>query len=269
MKKLLSALACGVLLMCGGMSTARADYYEMYNPATHVEGGAMVYETTRGTLMSLKVHSGEWQEDHYRAETEASGVVRFAHDGERFIGYLHVTGLTSRENGMGYPSMYRYSMPLYEKYALSNPQGYQAQTKLYGEWILGEHEGNERVQPSLAGTYERSNKRGTRFGQGKTEMPWDVAQLFLQLVLEPNVNLLDRNNCWFTFWDYQWEQEMNMYPDVDKRYSYHTMTKAGNPDSPVTVKFKDARYLVEKSGRLIYNITDDGTVRKIYDLAEE
>lgn len=39
MKKLLSALACGVLLMCGGMSTARADYYEMYNPATHVEVG--------------------------------------------------------------------------------------------------------------------------------------------------------------------------------------------------------------------------------------
>ena len=33
MKKFLSALACGVLLMCGGMSTARADYYEMYNPA--------------------------------------------------------------------------------------------------------------------------------------------------------------------------------------------------------------------------------------------
>lgn len=269
MKKLLCALACGVLLMCGGMSTARADYYEMYNPATHVEGGAMVYETTRGTLMSLKVHSGEWQEDHYRAETEASGVVRFAHDGERFIGYLHVTGLTSRENGMGYPSMYRYSMPLYEKYALSNPQGYQAQTKLYGEWILGEPEGNERVQPSLAGTYERSNKRGTRFVQGETEMPWDVAALFLQLVLEPNVNLLDRNNCCFSFWDYQWEQEMNLYPDVDKRYSYHTMTKAGDPDSPVTVKFKDARYLVEKSGRLIYNITDDGVVRKIYDLAEE
>lgn len=97
MKKLLSALACGVLLMCGGMSTARADYYEMYNPATHVEGGAMVYETTRGTLMSLKVHSGEWQEDHYRAETEASGVVRFAHDGERFIGYLHVPSLASYE----------------------------------------------------------------------------------------------------------------------------------------------------------------------------
>lgn len=271
MKKLLSALACGVLLMCGGVSTARADYYEMYNPATHVDGGAMVYETTRGTLMSLKVHSGEWQEDHYRAETEASGVVRFAHDGERFIGYLHVTGLTSYENGMGYPSRYRYSMPLYEKYALSNTQGYQAQTKLYGEWILGEPEGNERVQPSLAGTYERSNKRGTRFVQGETEMPWDVAALFLQLVLEPNVNLLDRNNCCFSFWDYQWEQEMNLYPDVDKRYSYHTMTKAGNPDSPVPVpvKFKDARYLVEKSGRLIYNVADDGTVRKIYDLANE
>lgn len=49
------------------------------------------------------------------------------------------------------------------------------------------------------------------------------------------------------------------------------MTKAGDPDSPVpvSVKFKDARYLVEKSGRLIYNITDDGVVRKIYDLAEE
>lgn len=121
MKKLLSALACGALLLCGGMSVARADYYEMYNPATHVEGGAIVYETTRGTLMSLKVHSGEWQEDHYRAETEASGVVRFAHDGERFIGYLQVPSLASYENGMGYPSMYRYSMPLYEKYALSNP----------------------------------------------------------------------------------------------------------------------------------------------------
>ena len=136
MKKLLSALACGALLLCGGMSVARADYYEMYNPATHVEGGAIVYETTHGTLMSLKVHSGEWQDDHYRYETEASGVVRFAHDGERFIGYLHVPGLMSLENGMGYPSMYRYSMPLYEKYALSNPQGYQAQAKLYGEWIL-------------------------------------------------------------------------------------------------------------------------------------
>lgn len=62
-----------------------------------------------------------------------------------------------------------------------------------------------------------------------------------------------------------------MYPDVDKRYSYHTMTKAGDPDSPVPVpvKFKDARYLVEKSGRLIYNITDEGVVRKIYDLADE
>ena len=47
MKKLLSALACGALLLFGGMSVARADYYEMYNPATHVEGGAMVYETTR------------------------------------------------------------------------------------------------------------------------------------------------------------------------------------------------------------------------------
>lgn len=39
MKKLLSALACGALLLCGGMSVARADYYEMYNPTTHVEGG--------------------------------------------------------------------------------------------------------------------------------------------------------------------------------------------------------------------------------------
>lgn len=121
MKKLLSALACGALLLCGGMSVARADYYEMYNPATHVEGGAMVYETTRGVLMNLKVHSGEWQDDHYRYETKASGVVCFAHDGERFIGYLHVPNLTSLENGMGYPSQYRYSMPLYEKYALSNP----------------------------------------------------------------------------------------------------------------------------------------------------
>ena len=117
MKKLLCALACGALLLCGGMSVARADYYEMYNPATHVEGGAMVYETTRGVLMNLKVHSGEWQDDHYRYETEASGVVRFAHDGERFIGYLQVPSLTSLENGMGYPSQYRYSMPLYEKYA--------------------------------------------------------------------------------------------------------------------------------------------------------
>lgn len=62
---------------------------------------------------------------------------------------------------------------------------------------------------------------------------------------------------------------MGAGPDVDKRYSYHTMTKAGDPDSSVPVKFKDARYLVEKSGRLIYNITDDGVVRKIYDLAEE
>ena len=111
MKKLLSALACGVLLLCGGMSGARADYYEMYNPATHVEGGAMVYETTRGVLMDLKVHSGEWQDDHYRYETEASGVVRFAHDGERFIGYLQVPNLTSLENGMGYPSIYRTGMP--------------------------------------------------------------------------------------------------------------------------------------------------------------
>ena len=53
MKKLLCALACGALLLCGGMSVARADYYEMYNPATHVEGGAMEYETTRGVLMDL------------------------------------------------------------------------------------------------------------------------------------------------------------------------------------------------------------------------
>ena len=123
--------------------------------------------------------------------------------------------------------------------------------------------------PSLAGTYERSNKRGTRFVQGETEMPWIVAKLFLQLVLEPNVNLLDRNNGSFSFWDYQWEQEKALYPDVDKRYSYHTMTKAGDPDAPNPVQFKDARYLVEKSGRLIYNITDDGVVRKIYDLANE
>ena len=242
MKKLLCALACGALLLCGGMSVARADYYEMYNPATHVEGGAMEYETTRGVLMDLKVHSVEWQDDHYRFETEASGVVRFAHDGERFIGYLHVPNLASYENGMGYPSRYRYSMPLYEKYALSNPQGYQAQSKLYGAWILGEPEGNNRVLSSLAGTYERSNKRGTRFVQGETEMPWNVAMLFLQLVLEPNVNLLDRNNCHFSFWDYQWEQEKALYPDVDKRYSYHTMTKAGDPDAPNPVQFKDARY---------------------------
>ena len=192
-----------------------------------------------------------------------------AHDGERFIGYLHVPSLASYENGMGYPSRYRYSMPLYEKYALSNPQGYQAQSKLYGAWILGEPEGNNRVLPSLAGTYERSNKRGTRFVQGETEMPWIVAKLFLQLVLEPNVNLLDRNNGSFSFWDYQWEQEKALYPDVDKRYSYHTMTKAGDPDAPNPVQFKDARYLVEKSGRLIYNVADDGTVRKIYDLANE
>ena len=105
--------------------------------------------------------------------------------------------------------------------------------------------------------------------QGETEMPWDVAALFLQLVLEPNVNLLDKNTCSFSFWDYQWEQEKALYPNVDKRYSYHTMTKAGDPDAPNPVQFKDARYLVEKSGRLIYNITDDGVVRKIYDLAEE
>ena len=65
--------------------------------------------------MDLKVHSVEWQDDHYRFETEASGVVRFAHDGERFIGYLHVPNLASYENGMGYPYRYRYSMPLYEK----------------------------------------------------------------------------------------------------------------------------------------------------------
>lgn len=152
---------------------------------------------------------------------------------------------------------------------MSNPQGYQAQSRLYSAWILGEPEGNNRVLPSLAGTYERSSKRGTRFVQGETEMPWAVAALFLQLVLEPNVNLLDRNNCSFSFWDYQWEQEMNMYPDVDKRYNYHTMTKAGDPDSSAPVQFKDARYLVEKSGRLIYNVADDGTVRKIYDLADE
>lgn len=105
--------------------------------------------------------------------------------------------------------------------------------------------------------------------QGETEMPWAIAALFLQLVLEPNVNLLDRNNGSFSFWDYQWEQEKALYPDVDKRYSYHTMTKAGDPDSPAPVQFKDARYLVEKSGRLIYNVADDGTVRKIYDLADE
>ena len=60
-----------------------------------------------------------------------------------------------------------------------------------------------------------------------------------------------------------------MYPDVDKRYSYHTMTKAGNPDSSAPVQFKDARYLVEKSGRLIYNVADDGTVWNIYELADE
>lgn len=57
----------------------------------------MEYETTRGVLMDLKVHSVEWQDDHYRFETEASGVVRFAHDGERFIGYLHVPNLASYE----------------------------------------------------------------------------------------------------------------------------------------------------------------------------
>ena len=51
--------------------------------------------------------------------------------------------------------------------------------------------------------------------------------------------------------------------------SVTAMTKAGDPDSPAPVQFKDARYLVEKSGRLIYNITDDGVVRKIYDLADE
>ena len=152
---------------------------------------------------------------------------------------------------------------------MSKSQDYQAQSRLYSAWILGEPEGNERVLPSLAGTYERSSKRGTRFVLGETEMPWGVAMLFLQLVLEPNVNLLDRNNCHFSFWDYKWEQEKALYPDVDKRYSFHIKSKAGNPDAPAPVQFKDARYLVEISGRLIYNITDDGTVRKIYDLANE
>ena len=39
MKKLLCALACGLLLLFGGMSVVRADYYEMYNPATMLRVG--------------------------------------------------------------------------------------------------------------------------------------------------------------------------------------------------------------------------------------
>ena len=68
-------MRCIILLPCWGRCNGVRDYARR--------------------LVDLKVHSGEWQDDHYRYETEASGVVRFAHDGERFIGYLHVPGLMS------------------------------------------------------------------------------------------------------------------------------------------------------------------------------
>ena len=115
-KFLAAALALGVSFF-GGWGKAQGEYYEMYNSQTGVAGSATIYDTTCGTILDFFVHTLERNEDVYRGETRAVGVVYCQPAGERYIRNLQVTSLESLENGMGYPSRYRYIIPLYERTA--------------------------------------------------------------------------------------------------------------------------------------------------------
>lgn len=269
-KFLAAALALGVSFF-GGWGKAQAEYYEMYNSQTGVAGSATIYDTTCGTILEFFVHTVERNEDVYRGETRAVGVVYCQPAGERYIRNLQVTSLESLENGMGYPSMYRYIIPLYEKdglYPSAAPGAYAPELagQLYGTWIAGEPLNVEKPWPSLAGTYNISSRQEA-FVQGETEMPGTVARVFLQLAAFPHEHVMHEDTMHFSMWDYQWEQEMDFYQGVDKSYRYYAFKKCGHPDKPIQ-EFKDARYLVEVRGREIYNVADDGRVTKIYDLHE-
>lgn len=269
-KFLAAALALGVSFF-GGWGKAQAEYYEMYNSQTGVAGSATIYDTTCGTILEFFVHTLERNEDIYRGETRAVGVVYCQPAGERYIRNLQVTSLESLKNGMGYPSMYRYIIPLYEKdglYPSAAPGAYAPELagQLYGTWIAGEPLNVEKPWPSLAGTYNISSRQEA-FVQGETEMPGTVARVFLQLAAFPHENVMHEDAMHFSMWDYQWEQEMDFYQGVDKSYRYYAFKKCGHPDKPIQ-EFKDARYLVEVRGRVIYNVADDGRVTKIYDLDE-
>ena len=269
-KFLAAALALGVSFF-GGWGRAQAEYYEMYNPQTGVAGCATIYDTTCGTILEFFVHTVERNEDVYRGETRAVGVVYCQPAGERYIRNLQVTSLESLENGMGYPSRYRYIIPLYEKDGLypsaaSGAYASELAGQLYGTWIAGEPLNVEKPWPSLAGTYNISSRQEA-FVQGETEMPCTVARVFLQLAAFPHENVMHEDAMHFSMWDYQWEQEMDFYQGVDKSYRYYAFKKCGHPDKPIQ-EFKDARYLVEVRGRVIYNVADDGRVTKIYDLDE-
>ena len=269
-KFLAAALALGVSFF-GGWGKAQAEYYEMYNPQTGVAGSATIYDTTCGTILEFFVHTVERNEDVYRGETRAVGVVYCQPAGERYIRNLQVTSLESLENGMGYPSRYRYIIPLYEKdglYPSAAPGAYAPELtgRLYGTWIAGEPLNVEKPWPSLAGTYNISSRQEA-FVQGETEMPCTVARVFLQLAAFPHENVMHEDAMHFSMWDYQWEQEMDFYQGVDKSYRYYAFKKCGHPDKSIQ-EFKDARYLVEVRGRVIYNVADDGRVTKIYDLDE-
>lgn len=269
-KFLAAALALGVSFFCG-WGKAQAEYYEMYNPQTGVSGSATIYDTTCGTILEFFVHTVERNEDVYRGETRAVGVVYCQPAGERYIRNLQVTSLESLENGMGYPSRYRYIIPLYEKdglYPSAAPGAYAPELagRLYGTWIAGEPLNVEKPWPSLAGIYNISSRQEA-FVQGETEMPCTVARVFLQLAAFPHENVMHEDAMHFSMWDYQWEQEMDFYQGVDKSYRYYAFKKCGHPDKSIQ-EFKDARYLVEVRGRVIYNVADDGRVTKIYDLDE-
>ena len=269
-KFLAAALALGVSFF-GGWGRAQAEYYEMYNPQTGVAGSATIYDTTCGTILEFFVHTVERNEDVYRGETRAVGVVYSQPAGERYIRNLQVTSLESLENGMGYPSRYRYIIPLYEKDGLypsaaSGAYAPELAGQLYGTWIAGEPLNVEKPWPSLAGTYNISSRQEA-FVQGETEMPCTVARVFLQLAAFPHENVMHEDAMHFSMWDYQWEQEMDFYQGVDKSYRYYAFKKCGHPDKSIQ-EFKDARYLVEVRGRVIYNVADDGRVTKIYDLHE-
>lgn len=269
-KFLAAALALGVSFF-GGWGKAQAEYYEMYNSQTGVAGSATIYDTTCGTILEFFVHTVERNEDVYRGETRAVGVVYCQSAGERYIRNLQVTSLESLENGMGYPSRYRYIIPLYEKDGLypsaaSGAYASELAVKLYGTWIAGEPLNVEKPWPSLAGTYNISSRQEA-FVQGETEMPCTVARVFLQLAAFPHENVMHEDAMHFSMWDYQWEQERAMYKGVRDDYRYYAFKKCGHPDKPIQ-EFKDARYLVEVRGRVIYNVADDGRVTKIYDLHE-
>ena len=181
-KFLAAALALGVSFFCG-WGRAQAEYYEMYNPQTGVAGSATIYDTTCGTILEFFVHTVERNEDVYRGETRAVGVVYSQPTGERYIRNLQVTSLESLENGMGYPSRYRYIIPLYEKdglYPSAAPGAYAPELagQLYGTWIAGEPLNVEKPWPSLAGTYNISSRQEA-FVQGETEMPCTVARVLL------------------------------------------------------------------------------------------